>query len=78
MELSSAGLQGDDGTEGGPVTQELPRYIDINRLGLEEVSRHTILPCVVILEGTKKLSLYLHFFWFFLHKYAHNMSIKYK
>lgn len=65
MELSSAGLQGDDGTEGGPVTQELPRYIDINRLGLEEVSGHTILPCVVILEGTKNFHCTCSFFVFF-------------
>lgn len=70
MELSSAGLQGDDGTEGGPVTQELPRYIDINRLGLEEVSGHTILPCVVILEGTKTfivLAFFLFFFYINMH-----------
>lgn len=65
MELSSAGLQGDDGTEGGPVTQELPRYIDINRLGLEEVSGHTILPCVVILEGTKNFHCTCGFFFVF-------------
>lgn len=39
VELASARLQGDDGTEGGLVPQSLPRYVHVHWLGLGETRR---------------------------------------
>lgn len=36
VEFAPAWLQGDDGTEGGLVSQGFPHYVHINRLGLQE------------------------------------------
>lgn len=39
VELASAWLQGDDGTEGGLVSQGFPHYVHINWLGLPKQIR---------------------------------------
>ena len=42
MELPPAGFQSDDGTEGGLVAQDLPHYIHIHWLSLEEWTEVTM------------------------------------
>lgn len=57
MELPPAGLQGDDGAEGGLVPQDLPHYIHTHWLGLGKQTDYTTTSlCVVNKSYTGLLS----------------------